>query len=55
MRDGGRTMLNYFKIASIWKRMKKGRSLVREEQFKIIGALLFKGDRGSEHGHYRKI
>lgn len=53
-RGGGRTILNYFKIASIWRRM-KGWSLGREEQFKIIGALLFKGDRGSEHGHYSKI
>lgn len=43
-----------FKIASIWKRMELW-CLLSEEQFKIIGALLLKGDQASTHGHCREI
>lgn len=43
-----------FKIASIWKRMGVWRFPI-EEQLKIIGALLFKGDQSSEHAHCSEI
>ena len=47
-------VLQNFKIASIWKRMEVW-CLLREEQFKIIGTLLFKGHQGSAHGQCREI
>jgi hypothetical protein len=43
-------VLRSSKIASIWKRMGVW-CLPREEQLKIIGAILSKGDQSCEHRH----
>lgn len=43
-------VLHVFKTASIWE-WNGGSSLFCAEQFKIIGALPFEGDQGSEHVH----